>query len=149
VVCETIPLTHLWLRGAAYIDDADRAQRAVPHQDFLQHGIPFGMGTDNKPYNPFHTFWAAVARRERRTGAVLGPQQCLTHAQALRALTMGGAYFCGVETQRGSLEVGKLADVAVLSHDPLHVADDHLPDLGAHLTMLGGQVVYSTGVLDS
>jgi predicted amidohydrolase YtcJ len=62
---------------------------------------------------------------------------------------MGGAYFCGVETQRGSLEVGKLADLAVLSHDPLQVADDHLPDLGAHLTMVGGQVVYSTGVLDS
>ena len=112
---ETVPMACLWLRGSTYVDEAARAERAVPHQAFRQHGIPFGMGTDNKPYNPFHTLWAAVERRERRTGAVLGPQQCLTRAQALHAFTMGGAYFCGVETQRGSLEPGKLADLAVLS----------------------------------
>jgi predicted amidohydrolase YtcJ len=147
VVCETIPLTHLWLRGSTYVGDAARAQRAVPHQDFLQHGIPFGMGTDNKPYNPFHTLWAAVVRQERRTGTVLGPHQCLTRSQALRAFTMGGAYFCGVETQRGSLEAGKLADLAVLSDDPLHVPDGDLPNLHAVLTMVGGRVVYTTGVV--
>jgi predicted amidohydrolase YtcJ len=147
VVCETIPLTHLWLRGAAYVDDPARAQRTVPHQDFFQHGIPFGMGTDNKPYNPFHTLWAAVVRQERRSGAVLGPSQCLTRLQALRAFTMGGAYFCGVETQRGSLEVGKLADLAVLSDDPLHVPDAQLPALHAILTMVGGRVVHSSGTV--
>ena len=147
VVCETIPLTHLWLRGSAYVADSYAAQRTVPHQDFLHYGIPFGMGTDNKPYNPFHTLWAAVVRQERRSGAVIGPQQCLTRLQALRAFTIGGAYFCGVETQRGSLEVGKLADLAVLSNDPLHVPDDQLPDLHAILTMVGGHVVHSGNVV--
>jgi hypothetical protein len=147
VVCETIPLTHLWLRGAAYTEDAARAHRAVPHQDFLQFGIPFGMGTDNKPYNPFHTLWAAVTRRERLSGAIIGPQQRLTRLQALRAFTMGGAYFCGEEARRGSLEVGKLADLAVLSDDPLQVPDERLPDLYAHLTIVGGRVVHDTGAL--
>ncbi|HEY7493295.1 MAG TPA: amidohydrolase family protein [Candidatus Tectomicrobia bacterium] len=143
VVCETIPLTHLWLRGSTYVDDATRAERAVPHHAFLQHGIPCGMGTDNRSYNSFHTLWAAVERRERRTGGVLGPSQCLTRTQALHAFTMGGAYFCGVESQRGSLEPGKLADLAVLSDDPLHVPAERLPDLHVHLTMLGGRVVYA------
>jgi predicted amidohydrolase YtcJ len=147
VVCETIPLTHLWLRGLSYVEDTARAAHTVPHQDFLQHGIPFGMGTDNKPYNPFHTLWAAVARSERRTGAIIGPQQCLTRMQALRAFTLGGAYFCGVEAQRGSLEVGKLADLAVVSADPLQAPDAQLPNLHAHLTMVGGQVVYDSGAL--
>lgn len=142
VVCETIPLTHIWLRGGAYLDNPERAAHMVPHQDFLQHGIPFGMGTDNKPYNPFDTLWAAVVRRERRTGAVIAPQQCLTRVQALHAFTMGGAYFCGVENQRGSLEAGKLADLAVLSNDPLQVPDDQIPDLHAVLTIVGGQVVH-------
>jgi predicted amidohydrolase YtcJ len=105
------------------------------------------MGTDNKPYNPFHTLWAAVARSERRTGAIIGPQQCLTRMQALRAFTLGGAYFCGVEAQRGSLEVGKLADLAVVSADPLQAPDAQLPNLHAHLTMVGGQVVYDSGAL--
>ena len=147
VVCETIPLTHVWLRGAAYLEDATRAARTVPHQDFLRHDIPFGMGTDNKPYNPFHTLWAAVVRQERRSGAVVGAQQCLTRMQALRALTMGGAYFCGEEAQRGSLEVGKLADLAVLSADPLRVSDADLPSLQARLTLVGGDVVHSDGTL--
>jgi hypothetical protein len=147
VVCETIPLTHLWLRGAAYVEDAVGAQRTVPHQDFLQHDIPFGMGTDNKPYNPFHTLWAAVVRQERRSAAVIGPQQCLTRLQALRAFTMGGAYFCGVETQRGSLAVGKLADLAVLSDDPLRVPDSQLPALHAILTMVGGHIVHRSSAV--
>jgi hypothetical protein len=147
VVCETIPLTHIWLRGNAYLDDPQRAEHMVPHQAFLQHGIPFGMGTDNKPYTPFQTLWAAVVRSERRTGTILGPQQCLTRMQALRAFTMGGAYFCGVENQRGSLEAGKLADLAVLSDDPLQVPDDHIPDLHAILTLVGGQVVHDRATL--
>ena len=147
VVCETIPLTHIWLRGAAYIDDMTRAQHTVPHQDFLRYDIPFGMGTDNKPYNPFHTLWAAVTRHERRTGAIIGASQRLTRLQALRAFTLGGAAFCGVENQRGSLEAGKLADLAVLSDDPLDVPDDRLPNLHADLTLVGGRVVYDRGAL--
>jgi predicted amidohydrolase YtcJ len=145
VVCETIPLTHLWLRGASYVEDAERAKQTVPHQSFLDHDIPFGLGTDNKPYNPFHTLWAAVARRERRSGAVIGAEQCLSRAQALHAFTMGGAVFCGVEAQRGSLEVGKLGDLAVLSDDPLQIPEERLPDLHAHLTFVGGRVVYDRG----
>ncbi len=147
VVCETIPLTHIWLRGGAYVDHPERADRMVPHQDFLQHGISFGMGTDNKPYNPFQTLWAAVVRSERRTGAVIGPRQCLTRMQALHAFTMGGAYFCGVEGQRGSLEVGKQADLAVLSDDPLQVLDQQLPNLHAVLTMVSGRAVHDSGKL--
>jgi predicted amidohydrolase YtcJ len=149
VVCQTIPLTHIWLRGAPYVNQPDKANRAVPHQAFLQHGIPLAMGTDNKPYNPFHTLWAAVVRRERRSGAVIGPEHRLTRAQALRAFTMGGAYLCGQEELRGSLEAGKLADLAVLSDDPLQVPEESLPDIHAHLTIVGGRVVYHSGMLDT
>ncbi len=148
LVCETIPLSHLWLRGANYLENADLASRTVPHQSFLEHGIPFGLGTDNKPYNPFSTLWSAVARRERRTNQVIGPEQCLTRLQALHAFTMGGAVFCGVEAQRGSLEPGKLADLAVLSDDLLTIPEAALPDLHAHLTMVGGRVVYDSGAMN-
>lgn len=147
VVCETIPLTHIWLRGAPYVGDPEKANCVVPHQSFLQHEIPFAMGTDNKPYNPFHTIWAAVVRSERRSGTVIGPKQCLTRSQAMRAFTMGGAYLCGEETRRGSLEIGKLADIAVLSDDPLKLQEEQLLDIYAHLTIVGGRVVYNSGVL--
>jgi hypothetical protein len=71
----------------------------------------------------------------------------LTRLQALRAFTMGGAYFCGVETQRGSLAVGKLADLAVLSDDPLRVPDSQLPALHAILTMVGGHIVHRSSAV--
>ncbi|GIX48129.1 MAG: amidohydrolase [Candidatus Tectimicrobiota bacterium] len=148
VVCETIPLTHLWLRGAAYLGDARRAARALPHQDFRRYGIPFALGTDNKPYNPFATLWAAVTRRERRSGQVLGPAQRLSRLQALRAFTLGGAYFCGQEARLGSLAPGKLADLAVLSDDVLRVPSERLPTLQAVLTLVGGRPVHDSGVLN-
>ncbi len=147
VVCETIPLTHFWLRGAEYLKDPERANRAVPHQSCLQYGLPFAMGTDNKPYNPFSTFWSAVTRIERNSAQVIGPKQCLSRAQALQAFTMGGAYLCGVEKSRGSLEPGKLADLAVLSQDSLKVSEDRLPETRSHITIVGGRVVYSDGAL--
>lgn len=147
VVCETIPLTHIWLRGGEYVEDVEKANCVVPHQTFVQHGVPFAMGTDNKPYNPFHTFWAAVVRRERKSGNTIGPNQCLTRAQALRAFTMGGAYLCGEEENLGSIEPRKLADLAVLSDDPLTTSEEKLLDIRAHLVIVGGQVVYNNGIL--
>jgi predicted amidohydrolase YtcJ len=145
VVCETIPLTHLWLRGAPYLKDPDRSNHIVPHQAFLQHNIPFCMGTDNKPYNPFNTFWAAVERIEQHSGTVIGPKQCLTRAQALHALTMGGSYLSCEETLRGSLEPGKLADLAVLTDDPLIVPAERLQNIQALLTIVNGRFVYDSG----
>lgn len=97
----------------------------MPHQSFLCHDIPFGLGTDNQSYNPFHTLWAAMARRERRSRAV----------------------FCGVEAQRGSLEAGKLADLTTLSDDPLQMPEASLPDLHAHLTFVGGRIVHASEVM--
>ena len=148
LIIETIPLTHLWLRGGQFVKDSARADKAVAHKDYLDQGVRFGMGTDNKPYSPFPTIWAAVARQERTTNEVIGPNQCLTRMEALRAITMGGAYFSFEENRRGSLEMGKLADVAVLSGDYLDIPEDEIPDLNSVLTMVGGRVVHSSGLLE-
>ena len=148
LIIETIPLTHLWLRGGQFVKDSGRAGKAVAHKDYLDQGVRFGMGTDNKPYSPFPTIWAAVARQERTTNEVIGPTQCLTRMEALRAITMGGAYFSFEENRRGSLEMGKLADIVVLSGDYLDIPEDKIPDLNSVLTMVGGRVVHSSGLLE-
>jgi predicted amidohydrolase YtcJ len=149
IVCTTIPLTHLWLRGDLYAKNNERACRAVPHRSFLAQGIPFAMGTDNKPYNPFQTLWAAVARQDKASGRVIGPEQCLSRIQALWALTMGGAYLCGEETQLGSIEPGKFADLAVLSDNPLDVPIDKVASLRSQLTFVSGRVVHDARVCPS
>lgn len=142
LVVETIPLTELWLRGRPLLDSQELAGRATAHKTYLERDIPFGFGTDNKPYNPFVTLWSAVTRQERYTKQVLGPEQCLSRLEALRAFTLGGAYFSFDEQRRGSLETGKLADLAVLSADLLGVAEDDIPELHSVLTMVGGKVVH-------
>ena len=145
LLVETIPLTELWLRGTPYLDNANLADTAVAHRRYLERGVDFSFGTDNKPYNPFATLWAAVARRERVTDQVLGPDQCLTRLEALRAFTLGGARFSFDEGQRGSLEPGKLADLAVLSGDLLDMPEDEISGLESSLTMLGGRIVHQSG----
>ncbi len=147
LIVETIPLTHLWLRGQQYVGKPEVAGQAVAHRDYLDQGVHFGLGTDNKPYSPFPTIWAAVDRQERTTNEVLGPSQILTRMEALKAITMGGAYFSFEEDRRGSLETGKLADLAVLSDDYLTVPGDEISGLHSVLTMVGGHEVYSTGTL--
>ena len=147
LVIETIPLTHLWLRGRQFVDDQAKANLAAAHRDYLNQGVRFGLGTDNKPYSPFPTIWAAVARRERLTNEVIGLGQSITRLEALKAMTLGGAYFSFEEDSRGSLETGKLADLAVLSDDYLTVPEEDISDLSSVLTMVGGQKVYSSGAL--
>ena len=142
LLVETIPLTELWLRGSPYLDNPELAETAVAHRRYLQMGVDFSFGTDNKPYNPFSTLWAAVARRERVTDRVLGPGQCLSRLEALRAFTEGGARYSFDEGNRGTLEPGKLADLAVLSDDLLEMPEPEIPEVRSLLTILGGRIVY-------
>ena len=86
-----------------------------------------------------------MSRQERYTGTVLGPSQCLGRLEALHAFTIAGAYFCFEEDRRGSLEPGKLADLAVLSGDFMAMPEDEIPGLASVLTMVGGRVVHQTG----
>ena len=73
---------------------------------------------------------------------MLGPEQCLSRMEVLRAFTLGGAYFSFDEQNRGSLETGKLADFAVLSGDLIQIPEDSIPELGSVLTMVGGKIVH-------
>ncbi len=145
LVVETIPLTELWLRGISFADDKLAASRAVAHRSYLEQDVHFGFGTDNKPYNPFLTIWSAVTRVERKTNIVLGPEQKLSRLEALRVFTKGGAYFSFDEEVRGSIEPGKLADIAVLSKDIMTIPDEEMPTIESALTLVGGEVVHRNG----
>ena len=142
LVIETIPLTELWLRGGPLVEDPETAALVVPHRSYFRNEVRFGLGTDNKPFNPFVTLWSTIARKERRSGAVLGPEESLSRMDALRAFTLGGAYYSFEEDRRGSLEPGKLADLAVLSGDLFTIPEDDIPGLHSVLTMVDGRVVH-------
>jgi len=109
-------------------------------------GINVGAGTDAHrvaSYNPFTTFrWLLVD--SKNAGAThRGPEQTPTREDALRAYTIGSAWFSFDEQKRGSIEPGKLADLAVLSKDYMAVPAEQIESIESLLTMVGGNIVYA------
>jgi predicted amidohydrolase YtcJ len=139
----TIPTYFLWKGGRAYLDDPDGGDMVVPHRHMLDLGLPVAIATDNIPYDPFFTLWATVARRERTTGRVIGPRQCLDTHTALRLFTVAGAQLTFDEDWKGPIRPGFAADIAVLSADPTELHPDRLRELQCRMTIVGGRVVYS------
>jgi len=110
--------------------------------------VTMGAGTDAHrvaSYNPFTTLRWLLVDSKRAGAAPRGPEQTPTREDALRAYTIGSAWFSFDDAKRGSIERGKLADLAVLSKDYMTVPLDELESIESVLTMVGGKVVYGAG----
>ena len=92
----------------------------------------------------FWPMWQVVARISNVTKAPVAPEQAISRQEALRCSTVDCAYVTLDEGKKGSLEPGKLADLAVLSADPLSIDDAGLRDITAAMTMVGGKIVHET-----
>ena len=97
--------------------------------------------SDVASYRPLETVQAALVRRTR-SGAAIGPGQALTLEEALRAHTISAAYALRMEDRIGSIEPGKLADLAVVDADLTSTPIDAIADCDIWLTMLGGDIVH-------
>jgi predicted amidohydrolase YtcJ len=118
--------------------------RAYPVRGMLDAGIDVALSSDAPVVaddDPLAGIRAAVRRRDTQGYEIAG-DQAITAEEALRAYTMGGALASGDEANRGSLEVGKWADLAVLDGNPLSVEPEALTEIGVEMTMVGGEVVY-------
>ena len=122
----------------------DRAARAIVTREWLDAGVPLALGSDSPttPWlTPQVTMFGAVSR-VTYSNQRFHPEQAISVAEALRAHTMGSAYAGHQEENLGSIEVGKLADLAVWSADPYSVPLRELWKLPVELTMLEGEVVH-------
>jgi len=117
----------------------------VPLRRLKETGVHVALATDNVPPSLFLPIWQAVARVDRSTSRVLAPAQRLSRAEALRAATVEGAYVTFEEDLKGTIEPGKLADLAVLSDDPLTCQEERLRDITAEITIVGGRTVHERG----
>ena len=119
-------------------------KKEIQIKTMLDQGTEIALSTDNPVINPDPaiTLYSAVARKVM-DGRSCGTEECITPEQALRCYTMGGAYCTMEEDIKGSIEVGKLADLAVFNLDPTAVkAPEELLGLKALMTVLGGKVIY-------
>jgi predicted amidohydrolase YtcJ len=121
---------------------------AASVENAMELGVMMGAGTDAHrvaSYNPFTALFWSLVDSKIDGGAQRGPQQVPTRVDALRAYTIGSAWFSFDENKRGSLEPGKVADLAVLSKDYMTVPADQIDSIESLLTMVGGKIVYAAG----
>jgi hypothetical protein len=118
--------------------------RAYPVRAMLDAGVRVALSSDApvvEDDNPLAGMAAAITRRDDED-CPIAPEQAITIDEALRAYTMGGAIATGDENNRGSIECGKWADLAVLSRDPLTTSPDELSGIRVDMTLVGGRIVY-------
>lgn len=114
-------------------------EHAQPLRSLLAAGVPVALGSDGPP-NPYLNIMFATLDSNR-------PSEAITREQAVIAYTLTSAYAEFTGTDKGSLQPGKLADLAVLSQDIFTVPLQNLPTTTSILTMVGGRIVYDAKVL--
>jgi predicted amidohydrolase YtcJ len=122
----------------------DRASRTYAFRTLLNHGVRLAFGTDWEvaPLNPMLTLYAATTRAtlDGKNPDGWFPEQKLTIKEAIEAYTMGSAYAEFQESEKGSITPGKLADMVLLSIDPVKIRD-----VKVFKTWVGGKLTYDNG----
>ncbi len=134
--------THLALREL-FVNrfGVERADQMQPMRSLLDAGIPLALGSDG-PNNPYLNIMLATIYPGK-------PREAISREQAVIAYTLTAAYAEFAAKDKGSLEPGKFADLAVLSQDIFSVSPAELPKTESVLTMVGGKIVYDTKALST
>ncbi len=144
VVMTTHTNRYIYKHGHILRDELgpERLNDIAPVRRLLDAGVNIALATDNVPTTLFYPIWHVVSRWNMVSNDRIAPEQAISREEALRCGTMGGAHLTFEEDRKGSLEEGKLADMAVLSTDPLTCAEEEIKDIVADITIVGGKVVY-------
>jgi predicted amidohydrolase YtcJ len=140
----------MYFGGDGYVQQAGAAaaKRVPPVETGKKIGVAIGGGTDAHrvaSYNPFTSLQWFLDGKTVGGNAIRGPEETPDRMDALRFYTLGSAWFSFDDAKRGSLEAGKLADLAVLSKDYMTVPIGEIHSIESVLTMVGGKVVYAAG----
>jgi predicted amidohydrolase YtcJ len=138
---------HVWFWGDRHRDlflGPERAVRVDPARSALNRNLKVTLHHDAPiaGIEMLKVAWAAV-NRVTTSGKVLGPDERITPFEALRAITADAAWQSREEDRKGTLEAGKLADLVILSDDPLTVDPMKIKDIQVLQTVKQGVVVYS------
>lgn len=119
----------------------ERAQRITPVSSLVDKGVTVTLHSDfgMAPARPFYLAWSAMTR-ETLSGDVYAPPRGLTREEALKAVTVNAAYVLGLESEIGSIQSGKLADLAILEDDPTKVKVKKLKDIKVWGVMFEGEI---------
>ena len=133
-----------WHRDSVFGED--RAMRISPTRSTLDRKMPFTVHNDAPvvPPDMIRLLWSTT-NRMTRSGKVLGEEQKISTYSALEAMTINAAYQHFEDGIKGTIEVGKLADLVVLSEDPLSMPADELLKLKVMATYSHGKEIFKNG----
>jgi len=120
----------------------ERARRtSYPWRSLIDAGVIVTNGTDVpvEDIDPIMSFYGSVSRKTKE-GVVFIPEQRVTRMEGLTAYTLNNAYAAFEEKEKGSISVGKLADIDVLSKNIMTIPEDSIPTARVDITILGGKV---------
>ena len=136
---------HTFFWGEEHVTNLgeERASFLSPMASAIKAGLVCSNHTDFSvtPMDPMRVMWSAVTRQSRG-GKVIGPDERIDRWESLKALTINAAWQIREEDQKGSLEAGKLADIAILDANPLTVATDDIVKIKVVETLKEGKTVF-------
>ena len=145
---EMIPsifVCHTWYWGDIHLKNfgEKRGRRISPVRSALDRGLVYNFHTDTPVTQPkmLHTVWTAV-NRMTRSGAEIGPEQCIGVYDALKGITINAAYAYFEEDSKGSIKEGKRADLVILDKNPLKVDKMAIRDINVLETIKDGVTIY-------
>ncbi|MDQ1857224.1 amidohydrolase [Chryseobacterium sp. WLY505] len=138
--------THAYLWGDWHYSSVFGPERAAfisPANSALKAGIIFTIHHD-APVTPPDLITAvyAAVNRKTRSGMILGPDERISPLEALKAITINGAYQLQEENRKGSIKAGKIADFVILDQNPLTIAPENLRNIKVLETIKEGKSVY-------
>ncbi len=143
-VIASLQVAFLWRLTDVNVREPD--VKFFPLRTLLDHGVRLAggvdtIGTQNFATPPIFSISRAV-RRDTKYGTVTQPEEAITPMEGIKMFTIWAAQSGFLEKSRGSVEVGKLADLVMLSDDPLTVGAQRLPDIAVDMTILDGKIAY-------
>lgn len=143
---------HAYFWGDVHVKNlgAKRANFLSPIATADDMGLIYTNHSDDTvtPIDPLFSVWTAV-NRTSRTGKIIGKDERASPYQALKAITANAAYEYFEEGSKGSLEVGKLADLVILDNNPLTVKADNIRNIEVVRTIKEGRTIYDRATPDS
>ena len=144
-IAAVIQPTFLYWEGDMIFRDVGqrRALNYKPARKYLDRGVVLTASSDvasTVSVNPFVALYALVTRKNN-LGHLVAPDQAISRGGGVRAYTTGGTWLTREESLKGTIEPGKLADLAVLDRDYFAVPDEEIKDICVDMTVIGGRAL--------
>lgn len=141
----SIFVAHTWYWGDVHLKNLGsvRGAHISPARAAMERGLIYNFHQDTPVVEPdmLHTVWCAV-NRVTRSGKPIGQEQCIGVYEALKGVTVHGAYAYHEEERKGTLEAGKLADMVILDRNPLKTDKMQIRDIQVLETIKEGKTLY-------